>query len=105
MSDYQYMRCKKCGEFGWAGSHRCTEFTAKIPEWFGEEEYSCWAHDHQTAAERLTELQDDEHTLCTHGRTLVVHVRVAGDDESPWRLFEVEAEAVVEYHACEMKGE
>ena len=97
MSDF--VRCKKCFEHGWVGSHRCFEYIIKIPEWDSDGEFPCWGVDRESAIEHLVEQMDDEHDLLD--KKIEVHIANAHQDELVWRIFEVEAEAIVEYRAYE----
>ena len=101
-----FVRCDKCGDTVWSGGgHRCAEYVARIPAWTGPEEHDCWGYDAELAVEKLVESLDDDGDLLRGRNPLVVHIRSVTEAESVWHVFEVTAEAVVEYCVVEIREE
>jgi hypothetical protein len=90
-------RCKRCGDFRLFDSDKCPckSFRVRIPDWWGDEEEVQYAQDKSDAAEKAVERSDEDHNSLNG--PIVVFV----DDVQ----FEVEAEAVVQYHAYTVSDE
>jgi len=105
-----YSQCDKCGQFGFADTHKCKLFFAQVNHWTGTKKLTCWGKDHCHAVEHLVELMDaDAHELLRGSKKIDVHIIAAADENREdaalwWQHYVVEAEAFIEYSANRVEG-
>lgn len=103
MSDY--VRCKICDEWGFAGIHKCApEWECRIKEDDGDD----WSTEHGYHADDIAVKyaercdRNGDYTVA-RGSSVIVEVRKNASDEI--KFFEVTAEMIPDYSADEVSAE
>jgi len=96
--------CTECREWHVDGEACKPTYEYNIPDYYDDEWYKVKARGFIAAAERACDIEDSDgdYTIITAGSLSLIQIR---DDKGKIKKFTIEAEAVPEYHASEIKKE